>query len=423
MTDRIGQLRALLAPLWALPEGTYRTLHDDPALAALVHRLADLYTSAKATFGLRRGVEDALVKLGIPCLTPQDAGDLDEAAKALDASLAATQVTRRYFVPLDLADDLPPLRFGPAQLRFFSKLELAELLDATRLVRFNRGGLLDLHRLIQVQWLIVEDRADLHDTVSERTFPFLRSLGDLGATMPHQSRYSEPVTAALFALLLFPWEDWVSAHAGDWRAFSIPYVHVGCDDLFDGSRGLPTSEDFAFEPRFAPDGEEEGERPIQIHLNMDDGPSLETLEDGSWADLERALATELFATPIQHFFVQAFFNSGMDEIMAHMTAIEAALGMQADFQQRSGKSRMTVKKRLAARVGAITGEPDLGDDYEMLFELRSTFVHGRAMTDKVPGDIRLKARRVARRVVVALIKAALDAATPLSRQDYLDSLA
>lgn len=423
MTDRIGALRNLLQPLWALPQATFRNLHEDPAMAALAQGVSALYPAAKATFGLRSGLEDALVKLGIPCLTPFDPGDLDAAALALDASLTATQVTRCYLVPLDLADRLPPLRFGPAELRYYSTAELAERLNARQLLRSHLGSVLDFDRLTRLQWLIIEDKTPLQESVSQRAFPFLGNLGDLGSTMPHQGRYADPVTAALFALLIFPWEDWVTGYSSDWRGFSIPYVHLRADDLFDRSRGLPSTDDFAFEPRFDPHGEEDGERPVQIHLDMDDETSLDMLDNDCWAELQQALGTQLFSTPIRHFFVHAFFSSGMDEIMAHMTAVEAALGMQADWQRRKGEPHMTVTDRLVARVSAITGDPGLGQDYKLLFDVRSAFVHGRPMADKVPGDVRLKARRVARRVINALVKAALGPAANLSREDYLRSLA
>src|SRR3546814_1992418 len=51
---------------------------------------------------------------------------------------------------------------------------------------------------------------------------------------------------------------------------------------------------------------------------------LARFNNGAWEQLQAARATSLFETPVEHFLVRAFLADGMDEVMAHMTAIEAA---------------------------------------------------------------------------------------------------
>ncbi len=137
------------------------------------------------------------------------------------------------------------------------------------------------------------------------------------------------------------------------------------------------------------------------------------------------MATSLFETPVKHFLVRAAFSEGMDQIIAHMTAIDAALGLRSDFKQ-NGKpktARMAPSDRLAKRVEALLADPQAGQDYADLYETRSAYIHGRAIDALVPSAKRTLARTLARRVTVALIEAANGPAGSLARSDYLNSLA
>jgi hypothetical protein len=134
----------------------------------------------------------------------------------------------------------------------------------------------------------------------------------------------------------------------------------------------------------------------------------------------------LFAGPVQHFLVRAFATDGIDEFLAHITAIEAALGLPVDHvaakrprQSRSKNPGATA--RVAARLSTLLDDPGAGARYGALFDERSSFLHGRAMTD-IPNEVRLDARRLARRCVCALIGEAISEATPGSRDAFLDGL-
>jgi hypothetical protein len=96
--------------------------------------------------------------------------------------------------------------------------------------------------------------------------------------------------------------------------------------------------------------------------------------------------------------VRAFCVEGVDEFLAHITTIEAALGLQSDFP---GATRRMVK-RVTTLLGALTD----GDSYRHLFDLRSCYLHGRPM-DEIPTKDRLLAHRLARRVVNGIADAAL----------------
>src|SRR3546814_10194725 len=88
------------------------------------------------------------------------------------------------------------------------------------------------------------------------------------------------------------------------------------------------------------------------------------------------------ALPIlEHFLVRAFLADGMDEVMAHMTAIEAALGLEMDHKTRlrpkpdPHKNVSSATGRVAARITAIMNDRPSGQAFKDLFELRTAFVY------------------------------------------------
>ena len=115
----------------------------------------------------------------------------------------------------------------------------------------------------------------------------------------------------------------------------------------------------------------------------------------------------------------------MDEFLAHITTIEAALGLRADYQKsfRIAPDRhkgMRATKRMQGRVAGLLGGRSHAHQYEQLFGIRSAFLHGRAMTD-ISTQEQVMARSLARQVVEALILATRAGPVP-SREDFLDGL-
>ena len=99
--------------------------------------------------------------------------------------------------------------------------------------------------------------------------------------------------------------------------------------------------------------------------------------------------------------------------------------LRADYQKgfRVAPDRhknMSATKRMRARIaGLLDGRP-FTDQYEQVFEVRSAFLHRRAMT-AISTKERVLARSLARQVVEALILAARAGPIP-SREDFLDGL-
>lgn len=87
--------------------------------------------------------------------------------------LSSTRAVVRHLVPLDMADGLPDLSFGPTRIARFGTEELADLFDAPRLGRLYLKLSLDLARLAQFHWPVVEEAVELDPRPEQRSVPIL----------------------------------------------------------------------------------------------------------------------------------------------------------------------------------------------------------------------------------------------------------
>lgn len=387
---------------------------DHPAFAALRAWVQDEYPAAGSKDGLNFALSAALDRLGVPGAVRAGAmsdAALSAAADRLTAGLTAELAWRTHLCPLDVADELPSLSFGPNAVREFSAEALQGLFSSL-------GGLAPTvdPRFAQFRWLVVREEAVLEHPPGRRAFPFLYiNMGkDFAGIEPHPRHFPVAVEAALFALLLAPWEDLVTHGDINWRAFQTPWVYTIDEDLFVRPGRLPSADSLSWAPDSYRDHDGETveyERP-STYAWADAITGLEPwLNDTRWRAVEVALASDLFSTPVAHFLISAFSANGIDEFIGHLTALEAALGLRAD-QAR--------EKTLGARVGALLGDPQAATTYGRLFNLRSEYVHGRPMTE-ISGADRNDARRLARRVADGLVQRAQVPVT--ARADMLLALA
>lgn len=407
---------AAVEALWHMPRPGPENLLADPSFIALSEACQAEY-GGKPIFAL----STALRSLGLPCNLPVSIAGLSldpvSAANAIDETFKRKTTLRRHLCPLDLADDLPLMDFGNARVARFSAEELRDLFDAPRLARHFPNQPFEARRLAQFHWLVVEEEVELDPRPGARTSLFMHMTfdRDFGEIDPHLGRFPPVVEAALFFLLLAPWEKWSTMQEVDWRGFRLPWIYTVDDDLFVRPSPPPSADSLTLEPWIFQDdsGEEvELERPTALRLDDDAQSELALFTDHAWRELEAARATSLFETPVAHFLVRGFLADGMDEVMAHMTAIEAAVGLEMDHKKwlrpkpDPNKTISSATDRVAARIAAVLNDRASVQAYKDLFELRSTFVHGRAGLQKVSTAQRVMARSLARGVAHGLVSVA-----------------
>jgi hypothetical protein len=211
----------------------------------------------------------------VASFTKKEGTELLAAAIRLDAAFRQRTAKRTHICPLDQADELPRVTFGPNQVRSFSVEELDALVDPSALTRSRDRWLNNIARLSRFQWLVVEETVEVGEDVVVRSLPWWLSVPvsrDYAAITPHKSRFPEVVENAIFALLLVPWDDYVAHVDVDWRPFRIPWVHTVTDDIFVSNPVLRDADTLSWEPDIFTDAygnEIEEERPTRLPLKDD----------------------------------------------------------------------------------------------------------------------------------------------------------
>ncbi|WP_397453719.1 hypothetical protein [Pseudomonas sp. NA-150] len=409
------RVREAVSAIWALGTKPVGGLWKTAEFDRLKTACADRYEQGKVTFGVTFALDHALKSLGLPCLssegTPTTSINPTQAYMLLDAAFTRTTTRRRYICPLDLAEDIPTLSFGDAKVSRFNAAQLDELFDKPRLARYYPKLSFDSSRFSQFYWLVVEENVPVADSAEGRSIPSFSMMmnRDLGEIDPHKSRFPPAVENALFFLLLAPWEDWSTMTEVDWRGFRVPWIYQLDDDLFVAP-SLPRSPDsLSWEPKFLHDefGEvEETECPVELRLTDEANRLLLGRNQEYWSEFQSAFSTSLFDTPVIHFLVRAFLSNGIDEFIAHLTVVEAALGLQGDYRRRERGNHVEKgpTERVALRLAAALDDPGAATVYEDLFEHRSAFIHGRGGLKKISTVQRVQARRIAAKAAVALVR-------------------
>lgn len=431
--DQYPEFLDAMAELWQIRSPGPDDISRHPAFLRLLNACGQDRPDGK-TFGLRFALSSALRSLGLPCGldgdTAHPAMPVEEAAEALFDALSSTETRVVHVAPLDLADELPEMAFASAKVCKLTGNQLEKLFDGPLRKRLSPGQTPDIERFSEFHWLLVEETLPLDLNPGARALPFLSFdlSQDLGRIEPHKRRFPSAFNDVVFFMLLASWEDWATMSEVDWRGFRIPWVHTINSDIFSRPSLIPSASTLSWEPHIYDDGYGdviEVERPVILQLNNTAKSGLQALNQMNWAKLEKARQSVLFETPIEHFLVRAFLTDGVDEFLAHITTIEAALGLQADYMKSARLTpdryhKMSVTKKMAGRVAGLLRSRRHADEYKLLFDLRSSYIHGRAMTD-ISTEQRLLARSLARRVVTEIINATVSG--PISsRESFLDGL-
>jgi len=419
--------------LWRGHEPSRSRPHDSTSFQRLMETCAELFPEEVGTIGKTgkpdlEGVGWALHNffraIGSPWITNGAVAELlptpEQAAEALTRAMTMSETEVIHLCPLDQADSLPHLKFGPCEIRRFSQSELNAIVQPSRLKRWNSNWTFDGNAFAQFFWLAIYETRDVSKPVGTRAMPIIYEdinfqFGDI---IPHKGIFPELIEKALFAAILLPWEMLTDYSDLEWRGFRVPWTYSVDRDPFARPIPPPRPETLSWELQIQDDpvtGEEvEGERPFMLSLKEGSQTPIQGLTNEKWSEISAALGADLFNPLVLHFLVRAFLSNGIDEFLNHLTALEAALGQKEDYQAGSG--RRSVKRRIAK----ISGRPEAANEYEDVFDVRSEFVHGRKMKN-ISADKRLIARRLAREVADKLVLVA--AANPkIPRDRFLNEL-
>lgn len=438
-TNTLGVFKARLVPILEIISNlNQRQLHDaskQPPFSDIVQLCAEFFPALVGT--IRSGTPDlesarfSLVNFFDAVGIPRGWEEADRFIDALVASFSQRHGEVIHLCPLDLADDLPNIQFGLCEIRTFNSKELSDLMQYERLKRRFPALQTDIAQLSYFNWLLVREPVTFAPTLSHRGgFGSLWDFDlnqDFGAIKPFSTTWPKVVDDAVYALILQNWEDYAQHRNYNWRAFQIPWVYTVTPDRLAAPAFPPSHETLSWQTQIGQDGvgqDVEMEVPLRLNAFEDYNPIANELTESRWQEIVSATSAPIFNPTAAHFMVRAFRNTGIDEFLSHISAVEAAVGLGSDFGIGGRPPRIPGKQqgataRLRRRIAGLLGDIAAGARFEELFSVRSAYLHGR-LEGSIASRDRVDARIIARRVVNVLVDASIASANAtLSRESFL----
>ncbi len=293
--------------------------------------------------------------------------------------------------------------FGSFKIRRFSVLELDTVFNRTINEIFYPFAIIDSKRLQDYWFICVTD----NEIFTEYYFDL--DLNKVNIVKFDHSNFTKPVELALKKFSLFDWQLDFTRDSDEkhklWIAPEIPYVFKVNDTLL----GEPSRINFDYnqlqtEPYFHPHTNEEIDEKPQIFIHLDDKETEKfekfTLNIEHVFNMIFQKKIELnFIDIALGYFIKAFLSQGMEQLLWHISTIEALLGEKAEG----------LTNRLARRSALIIAKERedreiIRKKFKELYDFRSKLVHGNPFSNNKKKSLYVghlfNARDISRRIIL-----------------------
>jgi hypothetical protein len=302
--------------------------------------------------------------------------------------LSQSHLNVTYLAPIELIqlsrDQLSLERFS---IRRFNRAELAAITQNHIREAFYPWATLDLEFLEDYWFLVAKDIIPVRS-------PFdLTDIFD-PRVKPLYTNYPQAIEKGLYPLVLYDWVDKfhpskrgvrpIKREANDEPLYpSFPFVVVLSDYMLRAPEPAPDIKEMARDSYFDAAGEEGGDSP-SVAFYFDEAGTKKFEEDLREFDarlrlIDRHQPEWRFVYTSLGFLTKAFRTNGLEQLLWHVTAIEAVLGQKLETGLTS-----TLKRRIAEVFGRSADEKkSLKKRFDNLYAFRSDLVHGNAeLSDK-----------------------------------------
>lgn len=306
--------------------------------------------------------------------------------------------TVTYMAPMEyICLEQAKLRFRTFTIQKFGKAQLDHIFDVTLNELYFPWAVIDTATLSNYWFIVVKEN---------RPIPSLGNFGiDLRSFGKVDINYSPfPVLEKAFQrLVLFDWQPDYSRHKkpGEWPEWQgwlgvkIPFVIRLSDNLLKVPQRAPIISEL--ETEVYPDPITGGELDGPAHYINLNGEETQVLArsiketDRLIRNIESAQNVWPFLARALGFQVKGFFSKGLEQLLWHITVIEALFGEKVPG----------MTDRLARRTAAVTGQSEtdrieVKKRFKELYEFRSRLVHGGEFTDQIWAGHLREARGMAR---------------------------
>jgi hypothetical protein len=297
---------------------------------------------------LRTGPD--LSRVGLPTIPHGRSLTAEDAATRLHAALILSEVQRTYLAPLDQLgledttkrpnEDLRHVCFGNCEIVLLDNHHLLERVPVKALRRFEERYWFQSERLAGFYYLAVSTRESAGPIWQRGPWAIPhqllgKTLGEIGQIELYEPIYPQPIEDALFAMILCFVKNPLDTPE---KPFAVPWVYSLTDDPFSEPPRAPDPSPLSWTIVGPPEDEREvPDRSNYFSFRRDE---IERALWERWNRLQAALTRTAddnanFHPLTKHFFVKAFSDQGIDELISQLSCIEATLMLRR--QHKGGK--------------------------------------------------------------------------------------
>ncbi len=361
----------------------------------------------------RSSVQNVLRRARIYADTLDGAHSAEKLFQRFDAAFSRSEIITDTLAPLEFVEFSAdgPFEFGTFRVMKFSELELRTIIENDTREIFWPDSTLDTPLLSQYWWLVVSGKRD--PDYAGQLFEITEFLE--GPVVERRyGNFPPDVERALKALVLFDWDFVGISYPGPrdidrylpdiqnngWFGFNLPFVLRSGGSLYCPPPQAPDISRLSLDPVFDPDGVEYGVSPTRA-IYPDSNSFFRTVtEFESQLNIVRAQTDRWqFIDVAVGYLVKAFFSDELDQLLWHITAIEALLG-----ERRGG-----LTETLAQRCGLVLSSSKedrkkIKNSFRNLYDIRSHIVHGNTNQPQAREGHLAIARNIARDAVVWFLR-------------------
>jgi hypothetical protein len=314
---------------------------------------------------------------GAPWHTGSLSPSAEWVARQLHAAFLARKVKRTYLVPLDrlaLEDDtkrpcesLKHLRFGCSQILFLEEREFADHFPIDALRRFETRYWFEPEKYAGYHYLLLSDEERAGAICERNGWSILHlSRDEINKIKLYESVYPGAVENALFVVLLSLLKNPLGESE---KPFGVPWVYSVTDDPFSEPPRAPDSSTLSW--TIMGDDDHQQEVPDRSNFYSFEGVVIEKALERRLKRLEAALsppeADGTFNPLTTHFFLKAFADEGIDELVSQLSCLEATLMLRGE---RNGKEKMMARSR-----SLLDNDAAAFSSLEGAYRLRNKYLH------------------------------------------------
>ena len=299
----------------------------------------------------------------------------NEIALRLHRAFLSSQISRAYFVPLDrlsLRDrsarphkNVTNIHFGPNEVVLLTKSELSRRIPEDGLRRFGYLYEFPTERLDDRYWLIVNVKEKAGSIWNRTWRRFLyEPIGASGKTPMFKPIFPNEIEEAIFVLLLNLKKE---PKDMTWDSFTVPWIYSFTDDPFAKPNRAPDPSALSWD--FVGDhgeGFKVSNKSEEFDLTEENVQGLRQRWDKLQAALAKTDDENANIHPLTlHFFIKAFTEEGIDEIIANISCIEATLRLPNEWS----------RKKSMKRYEQLVKDKNCHQWLENAYELRNNYLH------------------------------------------------